>query len=83
MKVLIIPFIFLSILSSCNFQKNKDWSTFRGNVKHTGHNNTYGPLELTNIKWKFKTEGSVSSSPAVADGVVYFGSYDHNLYAVE
>ena len=75
--------LFLSILSSCSFQKNKDWPTFQESVKHTEHNNTYDPMELTTFKWKFKTEGSVWSSPAVADGVVYFGSWDNNLYAVD
>ena len=76
-------FFFLSILSSCSFQKNKDWPTFQESVKHTEHNNTYDPMELTTFKWKFKTENWVSSSPAVANGVVYFGSWDRNLYAVD
>ena len=39
--------------------------------------------EKTPLKWKFKTENSVSSSPAVVDGVVYFGSSDYHLYAVD
>ena len=33
--------------------------------------------------WKYEIESSVTSSPTVADGVVYFGSYDQNLYAVD
>jgi outer membrane protein assembly factor BamB len=33
--------------------------------------------------WEFTCEGEIRSSPAVADGVVYVGSYDHNLYAVD
>jgi outer membrane protein assembly factor BamB len=32
--------------------------------------------------WSYQTGGNVYSSPAVVDGVVYFGSYDGNLYAV-
>lgn len=35
------------------------------------------------LKWKFNKEGSVTTSPAVADGVVYFGSHDGYLYAVK
>jgi len=35
------------------------------------------------LKWKFRTEGRVASSPAVANGVVYFGSYDGYFYAVD
>jgi len=32
---------------------------------------------------RMSTLGSVFSSPIVADGVVYFGSTDGNLYAVK
>jgi outer membrane protein assembly factor BamB len=42
-----------------------------------------------NILWTFKTvgnsyfrDGEIAGSPAVADGIVYFGSRDYNLYAV-
>ena len=33
-------------------------------------------------RWSFPTDGKVWSTPAVADGVAYFGSLDHNVYAV-
>ncbi len=33
-------------------------------------------------RWFFATDGPVASSPAVADGVVYFTSRDGHLYAV-
>ena len=39
--------------------------------------------EKTPLKWKFKTGDSVFSSPAVSDDVVYFGSYDNHLYALD
>ena len=34
-------------------------------------------------KWVFTTGGSVSATPAVADGVVYFPDWAGNLYAVD
>lgn len=34
-------------------------------------------------KWIFQAEADVSSQPTVVDGVVYFGSWDGNEYAVE
>jgi outer membrane protein assembly factor BamB len=35
------------------------------------------------LKWTFETEDGVESSPAIGpDGTIYFGSYDHHLYAV-
>ena len=33
--------------------------------------------------WRFVCEDEVRSSPAVHNGVVYVGAYDHNLYAVD
>jgi len=35
------------------------------------------------VKWKFKSGGKIFSSPAILNGIVYFGSEDHYLYAVE
>jgi len=32
---------------------------------------------------QFHTRGQVISSPVVADGQLYFGSYDGNFYAVD
>jgi outer membrane protein assembly factor BamB len=40
-----------------------------------------GPSSLT-LNWKFTTEGSVISSPIVADGIVYVGSQDEYIYAI-
>jgi outer membrane protein assembly factor BamB len=39
--------------------------------------------QITGLKWKFKTDGQIFASPAISDGVVVFGSWDGNLYAVE
>jgi len=36
-----------------------------------------------NILWMTPTGGDVVSSPAVANGVVYVGSFDHKLYALD
>src|SRR5271163_571689 len=56
---------------------------FRGNPQHTG---VYpGPAlpQFTKIKWQFHTNGQVFSSPAIADGMLYIGSSDHFLYALD
>jgi outer membrane protein assembly factor BamB len=34
------------------------------------------------LAWKFTTNGAVISSPTVADGIVYVGSVDKNIYAI-
>ena len=54
------------------------------NVQYTGH---YSPM-LGNsasegrLNWNYMTKGAVYSSPAAGDGIVYVGSYDHNVYAL-
>ncbi|MEJ5274107.1 MAG: PQQ-binding-like beta-propeller repeat protein [Spirochaetota bacterium] len=36
-----------------------------------------------NLKWNFKTNDSIVSSPAIgSDGTIYVGSYDNYLYAI-
>jgi hypothetical protein len=35
------------------------------------------------LKWSYATGGAVTSSPAVANGAVYVGSTDNNVYAAK
>ena len=45
-------------------------------------NNVYALNASTGaLLWKYTTANNVESSPAVANGVVYVGSGDGNLYA--
>lgn len=60
-----------------------DAPMFRGNAQHSGVYDAAGIPQLTKVKWKFHTAGRIISSPAVVSGVVYFGSTDKNLYAVD
>jgi outer membrane protein assembly factor BamB len=43
---------------------------------------TVSNVKNLGLKWSYTTGSGVESSPAVANGVVYFGSYDGNLYAL-
>lgn len=56
------------------------WSMWRHDPAHSATGQS-GPTNLV-LRWKFGTGGSVVSSPSVADGVAYFGSFDKNIYAV-
>ena len=42
---------------------------------------TFGGSDLMAL-WRFACEDEVRSTPAVHDGIVYVGAYDHNLYAI-
>jgi len=56
---------------------------FRANPEHTGEYDS-GGIEPTNTElWRFTTGGGVSTTPAIANGIVYFGSDDDNLYAID
>lgn len=62
---------------------SQDAAMFRGNLQHSGVYDAAGVPQFTAMKWKFHTEGQVISSPAVANGMAYVGSTDHNLYAID
>jgi outer membrane protein assembly factor BamB len=59
------------------------WPMFHQNLRHSGLS-PYSTAGDTGVqKWKFTTGNFVNSSPAVgADGTIYVGSFDHNLYAI-
>jgi hypothetical protein len=58
-------------------------SMFRANPARTGVFPSNGPTRLNELAWKFKIGGWVNPSPAVVDGVVYVGSDDGRLYALD
>ena len=58
-------------------------STFHGNVARTGVYPDAGPVPAGELKWSFVAGGAIVGSPAVVDGVVYFGALDGHLHAVD
>ncbi len=77
----------LFVLCSCaSFAPNAglraQTAMFRGGPEHTGVFASAAPT-LGSVAWKFRTAGRVISSPAVSGGLVFVGSTDHHLYAVD
>src|SRR5690349_11889073 len=58
-------------------------TTFHGNIARTGVYDSPGPKQFNGVKWAFKTEGPITGSPAVAAGMVFIGSLDNHLYAID
>ena len=56
---------------------------FGRDLAHTGAADVPGSEPRGIIKWAFATGGPIHSSPAVAGGIVYFGSQDSTLYALD
>jgi outer membrane protein assembly factor BamB len=56
---------------------------FKGDLQRTGVFESGGPSQKPDLVWVFQTSGAVGSSPAISDGVVYFGTSDNYLYALD
>ena len=56
---------------------------FRHDLEHSGSTDPSDIIPQGNLKWSFPTGAAVHSSPAVANGTVYFGSQDHKIYALD
>src|SRR6516162_10209355 len=68
------------------FRVDTRWAQFHKRPSHDGHNlgeNVLSPTTVGGLSllWNYTTV-VVGSSPAVANGVVYVGSWDHNVYAL-
>lgn len=64
-----------------SFTVRTNWTQFRYGPKHQGCNpyeNVLSPSSVAGLNeaWQYSTGSGVLSSPAVANGVVYVGSYD-------
>jgi eukaryotic-like serine/threonine-protein kinase len=63
----------------CISDINNDWNNFRKDAAQTS--SSAGPTNIS-LKWKYQTGGQVYSSPAIVNGMVYFGSNDKYIYAL-
>lgn len=77
-SVLIILFV---VNNSTVFGQQEKKATVSAFQNRLFNNEKYKPLG--NLKWAFKTNGKIFSSPIVHDGIVYIGSEDGCLYAIE
>jgi eukaryotic-like serine/threonine-protein kinase len=76
-----LPFILLLFISS-RAQSTSNWPMFRGSSALTGIASTELPKSLK-LRWTFQAKDSIESSAAIVDGVIYVGSMDASLYAVD
>ena len=74
-----------NILTSIS-QQNKSspiWPMFQYDARRTGQCPYDTSMNNGTLKWKFKTDGMVQSSPAIgSDGTLYVGSNDSYIYAI-
>jgi outer membrane protein assembly factor BamB len=60
-----------------------EWAMFRHDLSHTGSINPGATIPEGNVKWTFEADAPIHSSPAVVDGIVYFGSRGGTFYALD
>src|SRR3990170_8894050 len=85
-SMLVLAVLCLSLVSvfsvAVNEKAAESWPMFHYDIAHTGYSSNTNPSTNQTL-WIFHTNGKVWSSPAVVDGIVYFGSLDHHVYAVK
>ena len=58
-----------------------NWPMFNHDLVHTGYSTSFAPRTNQTL-WTFTVGNAVKTSPAVVDGIVYFGSDDGYVYAL-
>jgi outer membrane protein assembly factor BamB len=59
-----------------------DWAVHRGNATQTGVTTDKLPEKLA-VRWQFATKNAIEGTVVIANGVVYAGSADKHLYAID
>ena len=78
-----IAFTALAAAASAGRAAGDELAVFRADAHHSGLYLGPGVAQLHGVKWKFKADGAIVSTPALAHDTVYFGSSDHFLYALD
>ena len=69
------------IHKTVTFTVDQNWYKFHHDNQNTGTSSTTGPL-TNQTNWVFSANAGIMSSSCVVDGVVYVGSNDDNVYAL-
>ncbi len=78
----LLSFLFAVILLN-GATVNAQETQFRSGPAHTGLYAATGNLDAVSLRWLYKTNGAIRSTPVVANGRVFFGSADHYLYCLD
>jgi outer membrane protein assembly factor BamB len=81
-RFLLLVLLFLPLTLTAEPAKQSDWLVYRGNPLQNGAVTEALPDQLE-ILWQFATKDAIEGAPAIHDAVVYIGSEDENLYALD
>jgi len=69
-------------IGSAQLSIDAPWPKFHYNNRNTGKTSNFA-TQVGKLKWRVSTAGPVTSSPAIdKNGIVYVGSADNNIYAI-
>ena len=69
-------------IGSAQLSIDAPWPKFHHNNRNTGKTSNFA-TQVGKLKWRVSTAGPVTSSPAIdKNGIVYVGSADNNIYAI-
>jgi outer membrane protein assembly factor BamB len=80
--LVLVQSTFLASAQPFNEDQTDNWSMFRQNPAHTafsGDNETSNSAELL---WRYPVNRGIYASPTVADGLLFVGSRDQNMYCL-
>ena len=78
-----VIFLFILVLGNTLLvAATDDWTMFGHDKQHTRLSSSSAP-ESNTILWSFQSNDKITSSPAVVDGCIYVGSYDHDVYCID
>jgi eukaryotic-like serine/threonine-protein kinase len=79
----IVPALIIGCFLFVHCTNRSTWNdVFHADEAHTGVYRSAAGRGLGPVRWKFKTNGKIFSSPVIKDGLAYIGSEDSNLYAI-
>ncbi len=78
MRKYIALLFFILLLPS---ESSANWQNLGGDLQHSGYSES-SPV-LLNLIWKYKIGSSDISAPVIDSGILFIGSDDNNLYAID
>ncbi|MBX5320466.1 MAG: PQQ-binding-like beta-propeller repeat protein [Candidatus Bathyarchaeia archaeon] len=68
----------------CIGERSDPWNMFGGPPSNYGVAvGTHAPSDISTPAWFYQASGPIVGSPVVADGKVFFGSYDGSIYCID
>jgi len=79
----VLPAVTGMLVGAARLDAQQGHTMFRADPAHRGVYEAAPVTTLGGLRWRFAADGPVRSTPAIFDGVVYVGSGDGSLHAID